>query len=133
MKVSGSCLCGGVSFVVEGEFDSLYFCHCKRCQKDTGSAHASNLFSSTATLRWTTGEDKVNSYQLPATRHMKSFCSTCGSVLPAVQMDEQLLVVPAGSLDQAISIKPTAHIFTANSATWANEIDDVVAYDYLPP
>ena len=48
----GSCLCGTVRFKVEGEFDSFYLCHCQHCQKDTGSAHAANLFSSSAKLIW---------------------------------------------------------------------------------
>ena len=41
----GSCLCGAVKFEVHGDFDSFYLCHCRYCQKDTGSAHAANLFS----------------------------------------------------------------------------------------
>jgi hypothetical protein len=42
--VTGSCLCGAVSFEVSGAFDSFFLCHCSRCRKDTGSAHAANLF-----------------------------------------------------------------------------------------
>ncbi len=36
----GTCLCGSVTFELCGEFQSFYLCHCHRCQKDTGSAHA---------------------------------------------------------------------------------------------
>jgi hypothetical protein len=48
---SGSCLCGAVTFTVEGAFDRFYLCHCSHCRKDTGSAHAANLFASTAALK----------------------------------------------------------------------------------
>lgn len=51
MKYSGSCLCGEVTFEIEGDFEDFYLCHCERCRKDTGSAHAANLFSSTAKLK----------------------------------------------------------------------------------
>jgi len=47
---AGSCLCGEVRFEIEGEFERFYLCHCEFCRKDTGSAHAANLFSSTAAL-----------------------------------------------------------------------------------
>ena len=47
---NGSCLCGDVRFIIEGEFKSFYLCHCNYCRKDTGSAHAANLFSTTAKL-----------------------------------------------------------------------------------
>tara|TARA_R110002167_G_scaffold61789_3_gene174593 strand:+ start:2008 stop:2409 length:402 start_codon:yes stop_codon:yes gene_type:complete len=132
MSVTGSCLCGAVSFEVSGEFESLYLCHCTRCQKDTGSVHASNLFSSSAKLIWKTGEDRVKTYKLPSTKHVKCFCSNCGSALPSLQMNNQLVVVPAGSLDQGISIKPTAHIFTSSSATWAQNMERINSYEQLP-
>lgn len=132
MNVTGSCLCGAVRFEVNGEFENLYLCHCNRCQKDTGSAHAANLFSSSAKLIWKAGEDKIKTYQLPSTKHVKSFCSNCGSALPSLQMNNQFVVVPAGSLDQDISIKPTAHIFTSSSASWAHNMDNVQSYEALP-
>ncbi len=74
-------------------------CHCERCRKDTGSAHAANLFSSTATLRWLSGEDLIKTFNFNNTGHIKSFCAECGSALPNIQMDGTLLVLPAGSLD----------------------------------
>jgi len=132
MKITGSCLCGDVNFEVDGECESLYLCHCKYCQKDTGSAHASNLFYSTARLTWKSGEDKIKTYQLPSTKHVKSFCSNCGSALPSLQMNNELVVVPAGSLDQDISIKPTAHIFTSSSAAWEQNIESVISYEQFP-
>ena len=44
----GSCLCGNAKFEVQGKVDGFYLCHCRHCQKDTGSAHAANLFSKSA-------------------------------------------------------------------------------------
>src|SRR5690348_16830765 len=66
---AGSCLCGEVRFEIEGEFESFYLCHCGYCRKDTGSAHAAYLFSSTAALKWVSGGDKVRQFNLPTTRH----------------------------------------------------------------
>lgn len=94
---SGSCLCGQVKYEIEGSFESFYLCHCSYCQKDTGSAHAANLFSSMAKLNWTAGKDKIKTFNLPSTQHTKSFCPECGSAVPNQQMNGKLLVVPAGS------------------------------------
>jgi len=82
MKYKGSCLCGEVTFEIEGEFENFFLCHCERCRKDTGSAHAANLFSSTAKLRWLSGEDKAKIFNYRSEGHIKSFCSNCGSALP---------------------------------------------------
>lgn len=121
----GSCLCKEVSFQIEGDFDSFFLCHCKFCQKDTGTAHAANLFSSKAKMRWLSGKDKVKTFNLPSTKHVKSFCSVCGSALPSEQMNGKLLVVPAGSLDTDISIRPNAHIFLSSKATWYEKLDEI--------
>lgn len=127
----GSCLCGTVRFEVKGDFDSFYLCHCQYCQKDTGSAHAANLFSQSAELIWTSGVDAVTSFTLQGTYHSKSFCTLCGSALPSTQK-AGLLVVPAGCLDTKISILPTAHIFTSRKATWDGVLGEVPKFDGLP-
>jgi hypothetical protein len=131
MTTTGSCLCGAVSFRISGEFESFFLCHCTRCRKDTGSAHAANLFSTTAAIVWLSGEDRIKTYQVPTTRHEKSFCTECGSALPRVQSGG-LLVVPAGSLDSAIDIRPNAHICFESRAQWDMCLGDIPRIDGLP-
>ena len=131
-KHSGSCLCGTVTFLIEGEFSGFYLCHCKYCRKDTGSAHAANLFAQPARLTWLTGESDVSSYRLPGTRHCKSFCNHCGSALPSVQISEAFAVVPAGSLDGDIALKPTAHIFTCSRANWDSALENIPQFERMP-
>jgi hypothetical protein len=128
----GSCLCGAVSFRISGEFESFFLCHCARCRKDTGSAHAANLFSTRAAIVWLSGQDSIKTYRVPATRHEKSFCTECGSALPRVQSAGALLVVPAGSLDSAINIQPNAHICVASRAHWDTHLEDIPTIDGLP-
>lgn len=129
---SGSCLCGGVKFEIEGAFESFFLCHCKFCQKDTGSAHAANLFSTTATLKWLSGHEKVKTYRVPSTRHAKSFCHGCGAALPSQQLDGALLVVPAGSLDTRVPLRPDAHIFVSSRADWDTGLEDIPRLPLLP-
>jgi hypothetical protein len=126
-KHSGSCSCGAVRFEVTGDFEHFYLCHCGRCRKDSGSAHAANLFSTTAKLQWVSGEEKVSVFTLPSTRHRRSFCSTCGSALPDVQMNGALLVVPAGSLDSTLHLRPDAHIFFSSRANWDEALEQIPA------
>lgn len=127
----GSCLCGTVKFEVQGCFDSFYLCHCKRCRKDTGSAHAANLFSSSAKLTWQSGLEAVTSFSLPGTLHARSFCKLCGSALPSNSIPD-LLVVPAGSLDTDVSLPQSAHIFVASKACWEREMSGAPEFDGLP-
>lgn len=132
MSTKGSCLCGAVQFEINGEFESFFLCHCEHCRKDTGSAHASNLFSTSATLTWVSGQEMVKVFNLPSTRHMKSFCSNCGSAMPSIQMNGKLVVVPAGSLDCDVPITPNAHIFVASKANWDQDLEHIQKLDGLP-
>jgi len=130
-KHKGSCLCGNVTFEIRGDFQSFYLCHCRFCRKDTGSAHAANLFSSSATLQYLTGEHLVKTFDYQASGHIKSFCQECGSALPNIQQ-EGLLVVPAGSLDSEVPIRPNAHIFYADKANWDHDLQKIHACAKLP-
>lgn len=131
-KHEGSCLCGQIRFEVNGNFESFYLCHCKHCQKDTGSAHAANLFSSNAILKWISSTENIKTFNLPSTRHTRSFCSLCGSALPSLQMNGKLLVVPAGCLDTPIEISPTAHIFCASKASWEDVLGNIKRFEQYP-
>jgi hypothetical protein len=128
----GSCLCGSVRFEITGDVQGFYLCHCTRCRKDTGSAHAANLFATAATIDWLSGRENVRTYRVPETRHRKSFCMTCGSAVPSVQSEGDLLMVPAGSLDSAIARRPDAHICLASRADWDERLEDITRLEGLP-
>jgi hypothetical protein len=90
------------------------------------------LFSSTATIAWLCGHENIKTYRVPTTQHEKSFCAECGSALPSVQLGGATLVVPAGSLDTAIDIRPNAHICFASRAEWDQRLEDIPKIDGLP-
>jgi len=129
---TGQCLCGAVKFRISGEFESFFLCHCARCRKDSGSAHSANLFSSTARITWVSGEENIKTFWLSGSRHVKSFCSDCGSALPVSQPEVGLLVVPAGSLNSRIDIRPNAHICCSSRANWDNDLASIERIDGLP-
>nr|WP_321460368.1 GFA family protein [uncultured Cohaesibacter sp.] len=128
----GGCLCGAVKFHISGDFESFFLCHCSRCRKDSGSAHSANLFSSSSSITWLFGEENVKVFKLPGTRHTKCFCTICGSALPFYQSNGDILVVPAGSLDSPVSLRPNAHICFSMRANWDNELASLEKIDELP-
>lgn len=132
MNTQGSCLCNQVRFELEGEFKNFFLCHCSYCRKGTGSSHASNLFASPGRLTWLAGEDQVKTYNLPDTRHKRSFCLNCGSALPTVLKEGRLVMVPAGCLDDAVEVEPTAHLFYASRANWEDSIGVAPKLDGYP-
>ncbi|MCI5075732.1 GFA family protein [Oricola sp.] len=129
-KHTGSCLCGAVAFEINGEFDRFFLCHCSRCRKFSGTAHAANLFCFEGDMTWLSGEDRIKAYEVPDTRFMKNFCADCGSPLPRERGEG--MIVPAGCLDTPVAIAPTAHIFFADRANWDEHLEAVEAFDQRP-
>lgn len=129
---TGSCQCKKVQYAINGSFESFFLCHCTYCQKDSGSAHSANLFSTTATLNWISGQNQVKTFNIPSTRHVKSFCGECGSAMPNLQMEGKLLVVPAGSLDSKIILRPNGHLFCSSKASWDIDLENVKKFETFP-
>lgn len=130
----GGCLCGAVRYQVVGSPTRFYHCHCSRCRKATGTGHASNLFLQPAALSWQCGESQIVSFKVPeAKRFANTFCGVCGGRLPRQSPDSDVVVIPAGSLDDEAPIKPQASIFMDSRAQWSCGHEDLPAYPEYPP
>ena len=132
-KISGSCLCGEVTYQFLGPIKVFQYCHCSRCRKFTGSAHASNIIIDPAQFQWLGGEEFVVRYVLPEAKYFAtSFCKKCGSSLPWLIQSGKAVVIPAGTLDDDPQVKPIHNIFYSNKAPWHKEVGDLVIYQELP-
>lgn len=126
----GTCLCGQISFEITETPLGMMNCHCDRCKRSRGAAHATNLFVASSGFRWRHGESHLQRYKLPeAERFSTAFCSSCGSLMPRTSTDSKTVNIPAGSLNGDPGIKPGAHIYTANKANWFRITDDLPQYE----
>lgn len=133
-RVTGSCLCGRVSYAVSGNLGIFQYCNCSRCRKFTGSAFAANMLILPADFEWLTGEEHVSRYELKEAKHFAtSFCSHCGSSLPWLGQTGRAVVIPAGTLDKDPGIRPSQNIFCASRALWYTDPASLPEYDELPP
>ncbi len=131
--VSGSCLCGKVTYQYVGPIKVFQYCHCSRCQKFTGSAHASNIIIDPAQFQWVSGETSLGRFELPEAKYFAtSFCTKCGSSLPWLTKDGNAIVIPAGTLNDDPMEKPVHNIFMADKAPWFEEVCDLKHYEALP-
>ena len=132
--VGGSCLCGDVAFRFKnGSAKLMMQCHCSRCRKVKGAAHASNVFVPPGDFEWLTGEDRVVIYDLPdAERFGNSFCKKCGSSVPRQAANSPMVNVPAGALDDDPGIEPKANIYVGSKASWFEISDQVPQHDEMP-
>lgn len=107
-------------YEVKQPFLRFLHCHCSRCRKATGSAHASNLYVEPTHFAWTSGQDFVVRFDLPSARSFAmTFCRQCGSPLPHHTRSGREVVIPAGSLDQEPEVQPQGRAFWDSRASWA--------------
>jgi hypothetical protein len=123
----GSCLCSAVAWQVRPPFKFFKYCHCSRCRKRSGAAHAANLLVGAAQLAWTRGEESVRRFELPDARAFcTGFCAHCGSALPWLTKNGRYFVIPAGGLDDAPDVLPDKNVYWDSRASW------YIAADALP-
>ena len=115
--LAGGCRCGQVRFRMEAAPIITHCCHCRTCQKVSGSAFNVNAMIEPAHLTITQGEPKLF---VAADGQKQLQCPACGfavwSYLP--RFDEAIAFVGAGVLDEGERLAPEAHYFTRSKHPW---------------
>lgn len=131
---SGSCVCGAVRYRAQPPQLVFQYCHCTRCRKATGSAHAANLFVRADNFSWEEGEEHVRRFELPDAKYWcNGFCDICGSTLPWLSRNGRTFIIPAGTLDDDPGAVPTQNIYFGSRANWYQHAADLAIHDELPP
>lgn len=122
--LTGGCMCGAVRFEVTQPLLGALYCHCKRCQRRTGTAFSVSALTVPGSFRVTAGSNLIRSWR-PPDGWVKSFCAECGSQAYTTHPDNpELLSVRMGALDDDPGIRPSAHQFTDYAAPWEPIPDD---------
>ncbi len=117
-------MCGGVRFELAEPPVSAGYCHCKRCQRRTGTAASASALIAPGALRVTEGEELVREYK-PRDGFAKVFCSACGSALWSRHPDDRNVVaVRLGAFDEDPGVRPRYRQYVAYAAPWEPIPDD---------
>ena len=122
--LAGGCMCGAVRFTVSEPLLGAVYCHCKRCQRRTGTAFAATGLAPMGSFAIAEGEDAVREYD-PGDGWIKGFCGACGSALFTVNPENRdLVAVRLGAVDGDPGVRPSAHQFVNYAAPWEPIPDD---------
>jgi hypothetical protein len=123
-SLSGGCLCGGVRYELTEAPVSASYCHCRRCQRRTGTAASAQARVAPGALRIVQGAELVREWA-PADGWPKCFCSVCGSALwSRSPTDPDLFSVRLGTFDEDPGIRPQYRQFVTFAAAWEPIPDD---------
>lgn len=125
--LTGKCFCGAVHYTVADAFTYALNCHCSNCRRTTGSAFKPFAGIARDQFAVTGGRDKLLIYGQEKTHD--AHCNVCGSLLYSVVRNGAYVHVAMGTLVDAPTIRPTAHIFVGSKAPWFTITDDLPQYD----
>ena len=117
---TGGCACGAVRYECTADPLGSINCHCRDCQRASGTAYASILRVPAASFRVTKGEAKFYSTTADSGNTVsRGFCAECGSPLfSRLSGMPDIVGVRAGSLDDPSWHRPAMDIFTASAQPW---------------
>lgn len=132
-ELNGGCLCGAVRYTTTAEPVMSAVCHCRDCQRFTGSAfgalvgvpkEALTIEGTMKTFTSLGGSGK------PILRH---FCPECGSSIaeePGTRPG--LVILNVGTLDDPKSVTPTREIFCDDALSWVQTTGDMQRFAKAP-
>ena len=122
-KLSGGCACGAIRYECDADPVIMMNCHCRDCQKASGSAYAAIVVvpKGAVQIRGEPRYHKVVAQSGKATQ--RGFCPNCGSQI--ILMSERrpdALGLQAGSLDDPSTYQPTQWMYSpparSRGITW---------------
>ena len=116
---TGACACGGITYACVAEPAFSWNCHCRDCQRASGSAFCAVLYVPRTAL---TINGDANWYEVRAEsgrRVSRGFCAKCGSpMFILADLVPELQGLWAASLDEPARFKPQVDVWVSRGQPW---------------
>ena len=123
MKIwKGGCLCGALRYEATVTKSENWYCHCRMCQKATGSVVSTSAIIKKSQLRMLKGTAKF--YQSSADIE-RGFCANCGSPMFFRPIREDWISILSGTLDDPEVAPPEGHYGIESRVSWLKIVDDL--------
>lgn len=124
-RMSGGCLCGAIRYSAEAKPAFTAVCHCRNCQKQTGTA-ASVIVGLPAGSLSIVGPIKTFDDTGDSGKSVRrQFCPECGSpIITDVEAMPGLTFLKAGTLDDTSWLKPVMEIYCDSAQSWVPHVPD---------
>jgi hypothetical protein len=133
-KIEGACLCGQVRYSSETEPLMTVLCHCKNCQRHSGTAFSTNIAIPRGSLNvdgrlsfYTDTGDTGNIVN-------RFFCPNCGSAIYSEsEVLDTLTILKAGTLDDTLWVLPTMEVYCDSAQQWTRLKTEMEAHAKMLP
>jgi hypothetical protein len=119
---TGGCQCGALRFAISAPPNKVSICHCRMCQKATGSPFASFADINRTDLAWTKGQPSLFRSSTIAER---GYCAACGTPLSFGRIDGDRIEIMTGTFDRPDQLVPTRQYGTESRLGWVVGISNL--------
>jgi hypothetical protein len=119
--MQGGCTCRALRYERTGTPITVHCCHCRWCQRQSGSAFAINAVYETARVATLSGAPEIVLTASPSGKGQKiARCPSCRIAVWSnyAGFGDAFRFVRVGSLDEPDRLAPDLHIFTASKQPW---------------
>lgn len=127
----GSCLCGKITYEATSVGREITKCHCKLCQKSSGSACGDYTTAPISGFKWTSGESLLKKYE-SSPNFFRLFCAECGTHMPHPHEPLGIYFVQPGTLDSDEPLVESAHMFLRSKAPWHAPREGLAEFQEYP-
>ena len=132
VDVSGSCHCGAIAYRARIDPNAVQICHCRDCQRLTGTAFRTAVPASPENFYLMKGEPRIYIKLADSgSRRGHAFCGQCGAPVFRQPTDNNPnFSLRIGGLDQASELgRPARQIWTSRRLGWATELSEIASFD----
>jgi hypothetical protein len=131
---TGGCACGAIRYEVEAEPAQMGDCHCRQCQRDSGTGHGSHLTFVGAPVKIVGEAGTWIAVGENGTRKRRAFCRTCGAPVYLEFPDmPEVFVASAASLDEPERYRPQSVCWTSAAQHWDSIDPALDDFEKMPP
>jgi hypothetical protein len=119
IPMAGGCLCGEVRYEIGAEPVKMANCHCRSCQKWSGSAYLALLYVPEQALQVTGSYKEFPTMAASGNTVFRAFCTNCGTPLfGRNSFFTKLRPVAAATLDEPGLYRPELDMWVADAQSW---------------
>jgi hypothetical protein len=131
-KTLGGCGCGAVRYRLTDQPFIVHNCHCRLCQRQTGTGSAVNAFIEADRLELLSGGLKEVEFETGSgATQVVARCEECGTPLWSFypRLGRKVAAVRVGTLDEPGATRPDVAIYVADKPDWARLPDGIPAFE----
>ncbi len=123
---TGGCQCGAVRYTLTSDPVRLVACHCKECQRQSGSAFGMSMMVKTDDFTVTGPTKRFTRIADSGAENTGVFCPACGvRIYHIPKYAAGVLVLKPGTLDDTSWLRPSSFVWMKSAQGWVPVPDGV--------